>query len=45
MAGEAMTQTAEREAIRAVLDYASKLVTGARDDVDAVLVAQQAVTA
>lgn len=35
MSAEAMTQTAEREAIRSVLHYASQLVTGARDDVDA----------
>ncbi|MET4635000.1 hypothetical protein [Kaistia defluvii] len=45
MAAEAMMQSEEREAIRAVLHYASKLVKGARDDVDAVLGAQKAVAA
>jgi hypothetical protein len=42
MAAEAMMQSEEREAIRAVLHYASRLVKGARDDVDALVGSQMA---
>jgi len=42
MAAEAMMQSEEREAIRAVLHYASKLVKDARDDVDAYRATQPA---